>query len=324
MSNEVTIDDLYNRGVAQLAAEHTNKEVAKVGTLRGGSTGAMVYKNTAIGTCPRRAYLRYKGISEPKEYSTRNLMFEAGLSNEDIWADVMRRGLPEGYSLLREEEIPVSWATSNGTKVTGRPDIVLCYKGVPQRGIELKLVSSVWTAKSVLVDGAPKLGHLLQSAHYARKLNLPWELWYTNRADFSVSRESWQQKLFSKLPPEYGEYRDYTKDGVTRTELNKILPFRVGYEISWDNDQLIYRKIGGDGSWKHSIITWKGINDYFETVSTIDTRGVLPPRPTNMSALGKEEGYDMCNPMYCPLSGTCDAHEVSLKKWLAAADELTK
>jgi len=39
----------------------------------------------------------------------------------------------------------------------------------------------------------PKLVHLMQAGHYAWELGIPFQLWYTNRAEFAVG-SGWEQK----------------------------------------------------------------------------------------------------------------------------------
>ena len=109
-------------------------------------------------------------------------MFAAGNLNEDAWFEWLGLSSYEG-KILREEEVPSLWYTSNGTKVTGRPDIVLCSEAVvpedveasevrqfiqnddkyyePLEGIELKLMCSFWTFRSVVLEGMPKFGHMI-------------------------------------------------------------------------------------------------------------------------------------------------------------------
>lgn len=313
----IYIDGIYKKGQALITEEHDAQEKTKVGTLRGGSTGALMYGKTPIGMCARKAYLRYKGIPIEAISDDRHLMFAGGITNEDIWADILTRGLDKGWSIKREEEIPIAWDTPGGHRVTGRPDLVLLYNDIPKVGIELKQVSSLWTAKDVLT-GHPKVPHLLQAGHYAYQLGVPWELWYTSRVDFSVSREGWQQSLMAGLPNEVLEWRENKdKYGKITHSINKILPFRQGYKIEWRKEQLWYAPVGTD-EWTSTIITWPSIAAFFDSVGGTDSKGVLPPRPVNVDAAGAEGGYSMCDVKYCPLSAVCDKDELVLSKWMAS------
>ena len=203
----------------------------------------------------------------------------------------------------------------SGVQITGRPDLVL--QGPDgSLGIELKLVSSLWTAKDVLVDGTPKLLHLIQAGFYSKVLDLPWELWYTSRVDFAVSREGWMQKLFYGIPEEYAEFR---QDSKGNTVLNKVTPFRVGYRLTWKNNQLLYTRVGSETE-THTVISWDSILAYYQMIADVDSKGVLPPRPTNVDATGKSGGYSMCDPKYCTYSESCDKYETSLRKWVASVE----
>jgi hypothetical protein len=96
-------------------------------------------------------------------------------------------GLPSGYCIKREEELNLELVLSSGRKVTGRPDMVVCLAdGTPIRGIELKSVCSLWTAIDAKVKGKPKVAHLIQAGHYSKMMNIPFEIWYTNRVEFSI------------------------------------------------------------------------------------------------------------------------------------------
>jgi hypothetical protein len=332
----INVDKAYNDGTKKMADEHEAQEKTKVGILRGGTTGALLYGKTPIGQCARKAYLRYKGVQVEEIEDNRRLMFDAGLTNEDIWAKVLLAGLPAGYSLLREEEVPIRWEFTRDDGavqlVTGRPDLVVVDPdGRHEVGIELKLASSVWTAKSILVDDKPKLVHALQAAHYSRILGIPWELWYTSRADFVISRESWMQALFKKMPAEYTETKqvENKKTGRTETIVNKVLPFRRGFRLWWQGDQVMFQRIGGApakpgfgkapppaNATQHSVITWKSIEDFYRLVSNMETAQVLPPPPVNVNVLGKEEGYDICD--YCPLKELCATKpKATLDEWMA-------
>lgn len=84
MKMSIDIDRAYEEGTRKLADEHASQEHTKVGVLRGGTTGALLYGKTVVGQCARKAFLRYKGIQVEDVEDNRRLMFDAGLGNEDI------------------------------------------------------------------------------------------------------------------------------------------------------------------------------------------------------------------------------------------------
>ena len=346
----ISIDELYGLGENARLAEHSAVEAGKVGGLRGGSTGAMLYGKTPVGQCARKAYLRFKGVDLHDIEENRHLMFDAGLRNEDSWTETLARGIKESGSDLvikREDEIGITWELENGTRVTGRPDICLGLlngtgKFEAKLGLELKLVCAIWTAKDLIVYAEPKLPHLLQAGHYLKQMSLgnyldgkpspdlEWEIWYTSRTDFAISGEAWMRNLFAKAPAHYMEWREDAKTG--RPYPLKVLPFRMGFKIKYSpQGQLLFQRIPtkehpleAGAAWERSVVTWSGINQFFDMVSQVDESGELPPRPVNVSALGEKGSYSMCSSLYCPMSKNCDKHEDNLAAWLESAKEVSE
>jgi hypothetical protein len=320
VSSLPNIDELYHEGTRILSEEKDKLEAAKVGVLRGGSSGAVLFGSKFVGTCPRKAYLRYKGINTSDIEADDLLMFDGGLANEDIWAKILEKSLPPFFSLKREEEVPLVYTFEDGSKITGRPDLVIFDGEKPLLGIELKSVSALWTAKDVLVDGEPKMGHAIQAALYSLIMGIPWEIWYTSRVHFQLSYESWQQRLFKGIDPSYCEIVERTNKGKTETLIKKIYPFRKGYRLEWTcKDQLLITPLDPSKEPILSPITKESILKFYRTVADIDKVGVLPPRPTLLSVKGKPGGYNPCDPKYCKLAETCAKHEQSLSQWREAA-----
>lgn len=201
------INQLYTLGQQIAIQQGKDREASKVGTLRAGNTGMVLESGEVVSVCAARTFLRQQGIDTGGDDEadgsrlSKELMFEAGRNNEEIWTANLERA---GARLKREEEIPTSWMARNGRKevaVTGRPDMVLLGEaGEPIRGIELKLVSSLWKARSSRFQKKPSMEHLLQSGHYSWQLQIPFELWYTARSNYAVTGD-WVQRMF----PKYGE-----------------------------------------------------------------------------------------------------------------------
>jgi len=325
------INQLYDAGIRKLADEHEAKEADKLGILRAGNTGVLINDGEVVGTCARQTYLRFIGIRYEAIEDSKRLMFDAGLSNEDIWITSLKEGLAakgdDRTVIRREEEVPVSWVTPSGVKVTGRPDIVLGeMQGesfVPRLGLELKLVSSVWTARDTGVMLEPKLVHLMQAGHYAWQLNIPFQLWYTNRAEFAVG-SGWEQGTF---PPkenlltqvlEFGEKKD-KRTGRTVKTVKKVLQFRQGFELEWTKGkQLKYRPILADKEleWTWTPITQAGIVSYYEAVLRQPEEKRLAPRPKSLKPDGSAGTFSLCD--YCPLQAVCDRHESNFENWVSA------
>jgi len=324
------VDALYNAGIKRLADIHDDKEAGKLGILRAGNTGIVIGSKFA-GQCARQTLLRLEGIKYEEIEDNKRLMFDAGLSNEDIWiqslvSGLAAKGLSDKLVIRREEEVPISWTIPSGILVTGRPDIVLGTEGTegtfsPMLGLELKLVSSTWTARDVGVMLEPKLQHLMQAAHYSWQLNVPFQLWYTNRAEFSVG-SGWEQSTFPKKKDlltdvlEFGTRKD-KRTGRMLEYVKKIKQFRQGFQLEWtDKGQLKYKPLLShtDLSWTLTPITQDGIIKYYEAVVAQKTKKKLAPRPSVLKADGSEGNFKACD--YCPLKSICDSADNEYDKWM--------
>lgn len=332
-----SILEIYLEGQTRKLASEVLTESAKVGTLRAGNTGVMTGKGEVVGACHRKTWLRMKGIQgyDPVTFS-KSLMFSAGVNNEDLWVEVLEAANEQGLVIKRESDIPINWNTSNGVSVTGRPDVVLgrdhpsevvtfktdigdvfeSPRFVPEVGLELKLVSSLWTARDVLFKGKPKVAHLMQAGHYAYQLGIPFELWYSCRTNFAITDYSESRFFAAKNFPKQGrplsEYCSYNEKG----QILNVEPFIHGYQIRWnDKVQLEYRAVNEE-KWTQTFITWKGINAYYEYIASMEKDDTLGPRPSNVEADGTDGGFDICSPRYCPLAYTCDnAEKNGLAAW---------
>lgn len=300
LPRSVNIEEVFRKGIETIVGEQRALEATKVGSLRAGNTGSVLPDGTIMGKCQRLTYLRYKGVNVEEADYQRELMFEGGRGNEDLWVAVLERGW-QG-PILREEETPIRWQTSNGINVTGRPDIVLAGtlngETIPVAGIELKLMSSMWTVRDVL-NGKPKTPHLLQAAHYSWKLGVPFQLWYTSRADFAII--GWAQKFFPKKGERFSEYCDYNEKG----DIKKVGPFKMGFDLAIIDGVLNYRRIGDAEGTKYTptIITTEGIRKYYELVSTIDATQSFGPVARNLDADGSDASWEFH--AYCELGALC-------------------
>lgn len=345
MTNSI-VKEYFDKGLEALLEDDIDNEKDKVGNLRGGNSGIYFEdknKQLVAGKCQRLSYLRMKGVSVGKTDPPRKLMFQAGISNEDIWYETLKRTYP--YKILRETEVPTSWMTDNDISVTGRPDIVLLdADDKPKVGIELKLVSSLWTARDVLFEGRPKFDHLIQAAHYSWQLKIPFELWYTNRVDFATNDMAnrclpdygtdkfdrlkqhldirYYKKVMSKTGNMYGKPVDEQeflagrkgyKEGQYYASPIKIYPFRIGYILDWNKDtgRLMYTNIETMET-EDTIITKQSIYGYYNFVSKMASTKDLGPRPVTLKGDGSSANYSQCS--YCPLNKLCDT-VTDFDKW---------
>jgi hypothetical protein len=236
-----------------------------------------------------------------------------GTANEDVVYNDLKQTAAEGEVILREEEIPISWLTTNGTKVTGRPDMVICRKEdgqtVPVWGVEIKSIASVWTTREVLGNQQPKLEHMIQAGHYAWKLGVPFRLLYKQYGIQEIpfwkgsgkgadAKPGWGQSLFPRQGSPGSEYIDYEK--------GRIQPFEISYELEWIKGVMHYRR-ESTSKWNRTLIQQNDIERYYEFVSTMGLEKKLGDRPMTVDAAGKEKSFSLCG--YCPLNPVCKSSE---------------
>lgn len=321
-------------------ANHQEKELSKIGNLRVGSSGIMSESGDIAAECARKSYIRSLGLELDPPTVPTQIMWDLGYANEDRVVESLKLVLPEGMTLLREEEIPVSWTTSNGTLVTGRPDIVICkpkafkltdvsgvkepfvleFPQAPVLGLELKSVHSMWTARDVLFGREPKLNNLAQAAHYMMLLNIPYKLIYRSYSILGQAPAQWADKLFPKEGEpgsEYIQWGDVDKKSGKRT-MRGISQFEIVYDLRFDSTGRLEYSVEDEDKWVRTIITREDITRYFEHVSQIASTGNLGPRPTAVTATGEKASFNMCSPKYCPLAETCDNYDKTrdFSKWL--------
>lgn len=348
------IKNLLAEAVRETQDNHTQRERIKLGDLRVGSGGVVTSRGQILSSCPRQARLRMEGIVLEKPDKDRELMFEAGRTNEDIWAEKLKRVWEDkGLGKVRqEEECPVEWVLPSGRKVTGRPDIVLFdTMDRPKIGLELKLVSSVWTARDTLLEGRPKYAHLIQAAHYSAKLGCPFQLWYSCRTDYGLPEMA--IRLCPKMGEpgsEYIEYAPYRKvtskkgnqynKRITWAEYEqakqnrerdvfanplKITPFEQGYQLGWSDNGNLYYQMITDHPAKVVLteINWEGIKRFYQLVDQMAETGNLGPRPITVKGDGNKAGYSICG--YCPMMGACDQvdkKKLGYQEFIDAAKEM--
>lgn len=243
--------------------------------------------------------------------------------------------------MLREEEIPIEWSTTNGTRVTGRPDIVICmeerrppvplqesYKRTPVLGLELKSVHSLWVARDVLFGRKPKLDNLVQAAHYMWKLGVPWKLLYQNYSQLGqgMAGNEWITKQFPRPGEPGSDYIEYTiqKKDPRKYSIKHVKQFEVVYDLRFTPDGMLQFKLEqeSDTQWTDTVVTIDSIQKYFEYVSQMESKQELAPRPLTLAYDGSELSYSLCDPKYCPLAGVCDSTEkLGYSKWF---EQVTK
>lgn len=333
----INITERLRLGRERIQRERADEETKKVGVLRAGMSGIMAGTGDIAGTCHRKTHLRSLGLEIDPPDEHKQMMFELGYASEDITLNILNKSLLPNEIILREEEIPINWTTTNGVAVSGRPDIVLCtdipstddirnnYTGWFEHkqavstkikavlALELKSVHSVWTARDVLFNQQPKMNNLIQAAHYMWKLNVPYKLIYKSYSALGQSMSDWAQKLFPKQGEPLSQYIDYNDKG----SIKGVKQFEIVYDMKIDDRGRVCYKLEEASEWTRTIITTQDIERYYTYVAEMGEKKNLGPRPMTIDAHGEKLNYKDC--AYCPLQKTCDENEkLGYDKWLEA------
>lgn len=272
---------LFMEGREKLAAARAELEKEKVGTLRGGSAGALVGEHV-LGTCHRIALARFKGLQSPASSETRTI-WEAGEVSEINWMEKVAAAWPG--KVTGDKDYPLTYEV-RGVKVTGRPDLMfLDADGKPVLGCELKNVESYKSATSIMFENKPKVDNLIQAAHYSLKFGVPWILVYS----FSgiVSPPFWAVKQFS-LP-----------------KGTEVKPFKREFKLFWRDGQLGYVKESGEEVM--TIITAQSIDDFYALVLDMEQHKDLYLRHSSRTLSGDIQPFDTC--AYCPAQSACTSYD---------------
>jgi hypothetical protein len=180
----------------------------------------------------------------------------------------------------------------------------------------MKLVSSLWTAVSVMFGSEPKLAHIIQAAHYGLKLGVPIKLVYISAVDWQVPWKIKELPEEGELLSEYIEYSDKKNTKLNKMERapKKILPFRATYDLEVGEDGFVrYRKEESKNKWTTTPVTLSFIENFYSMVDTMDKEG-LGPRPITLKSCGDFATYNICD--YCQVKPFCDRLEAHPAKWL--------
>lgn len=322
----INITERFARSRSLDREEYKRKEQEKLGNLRAGSTGIMSVNGDIAGACHRKSHIRSLGLEVDPPDNSKLIMFSLGYANEDQIFNELKTSLQPGETILREEEIPIEWLTKNSTKVSGRPDMVLCkvLEGVnqPTLLLELKSVHSVWVAREVMFNRKPKLPNLAQAAHYMWKLGVPGKLVYRSYSQLGQGMVSsdWMAKMFPRPGEPLSEFVEYNEKKGTPKHIRQ---FEVVYDLEFRGKGRLQYRVEGEKKWIDTIITSEDIERYFEYVSTLPTNSSLGPRPMSADAQGEKLGYTDCD--YCPLQSVCDENEgLGYDKWLTEVRQALK
>lgn len=275
---------LFQSGTKNLEQKRAEAEVSKQGTLRVGSCGALV-KGNVLGTCHRIALARLIGLQEPINKAKRAI-FDSGEANEYVWVRALQA---EGnYQVWHDAAIPdqfkIRWHTE-GNLGTGTPDILLGIDDQPVIGIELKVVESIQSATSLLVEKKPKVDNLLQAAHYSMRLGIPFVLVYT----FNGTGD-WPYWAIKKYSIPKG---------------SKVQPFKMQFLVEWKEAGLTWTSEDGEA---HTLsIQQSNIEDYYKLLLEMKDQKDLYLRYPSMEADGSNMPFDKC--AYCSINDACTEYD---------------
>lgn len=320
--------ELLERSDKAKQLDHIEKEKDKKGILRAGNSGVRLEDGNYAGSCHRKAFLRMKGIDIPAK-PDRAVMFAFGLVNEEILIRDLKSSLGESFDVTGDDFNTISWKTSSGQEVTGRPDIVIRKKdGTPVAVIEAKLASSLNTVRECRFANKPKLAHICQLAHYGWQLDVPMKLIYVQNVDFATKLWEGELKEYPKPGEPGSEQIEYTEKEFGSKAKNtkykamiakKVMPGRTVYDVVIEEDGRVrYRKEGSKGRWEDTCVHIDGIVSFYESFPNIGTAG-LGPRPLDLDVNGNFLQWKNCD--YCGIKDFCDRYETKVETWLKKIEE---
>lgn len=276
----------------QLTAENreqNKKDLEKTGNLRAGNAAYMLNNGrvNSANQCLRTTWLRWKGYRSSEEHPPNKLwMFKGGTGSEQIIAGLLKGA---GLNVIMDAEYKID---IDGTVLSGRPDILLANAdGKPVLGLELKKISSVWTAKEVINNAKPKTDHICQAAIYSYMVGVPYKLVYV----------------------QYDNYAAFTLRGISEEAVNvdrdgkgkpiNLAPHLKVYDIKTSDDGRILYKPESGRYWENTGISMQGILDYYRNVKALDESSKLPARPEHYDVQGEKGNYTACK--YCPYAAAC-------------------
>lgn len=273
-------------GHAAMREKHAKRESRVAANPRVGSVGCVADDGEVYGVCPRIALARQLGIEAPPELKTQ-IMWKAGEANETTWHALMDIGatahvaLGGQYISAKVEGVPLP--------VLGHPDAVFAHVATddtPEFGVELKGIFGASTAVSVALQNRPKNENLIQAAAYSHFMGkLPWALHYTSAGYVGLNK--WDER-------EYG--------------VKTIEPFYKTFYLEWQGDRLAYRS--DESALVPTVITGKGIEDYYRLVEEMRTSKDLGPRPSSHYVCGAKNKWgreSQCG--LCPFKAACARYD---------------
>lgn len=271
---------LFKEAHEKINKEEAFKEELKVGTLRAGSSGALVGNSQYYTQCGRLAQARFLGYQSRPTQEMR-LMFNGGLTLEDYFESRLKAN---NIKYKKEESIQVQ---VEGIKapISGRPDYEIELDG-KWVGVEIKSLASPFSVIKQRKNGFPFMKHLLQAATY---------MMLTNRTEWLVV---------------IGHSFYVNQNG------KKHEPELVWYEVGYDNLKSKFWVKNEKEQGRELPFDKSHIIAYYKEVEQKTEAKELMARPTELEL--NVDTYDRCK--YCPMASACNEYEdkqISFEQWLA-------
>ena len=302
---------LFKKGIEAEKLERARREAELAGSLRGGNTGYMV-NGQIHGRCAREAVLRYFGVD--KDFST-SLRIQFAMAEYAETMLIEKFGKATDLDIMTQDECSIEW-DCGGMPVKCSPDIVFANQGTPTLGVEVKMISSIWTLRNVtpfsFIPGKPNADHLCQAAHYSRKLGqqngtdfIPWKLLYICPVGYHAHTKDLRESSYNS---EFLKRQDYGK-----REVFKIESHMVTYDMTFDSTGRVLYRLESEGreeAWTSTPITAQGIEDYYNVVAECVREKKMPPRMKNTDLTGKALKWQKYSKTYNDYADLHDAYDV--------------
>lgn len=273
--------ELFTEAHGKINEKEREKEAAKLGTLRAGSSGALVDDKAYYAQCGRLAQARMLGYqSEPTEEM--RVMFTQGLALEDY---IEERFKALGLEYGKEE--PVETFFDDIGFISGRPDYEVFIRnengGLKLVGIEVKSLASPFSVIKQKKNDFPLMKHLIQSVTY---------MLITNRDEWMIciGHAFFVNQNGKKHNPELRWYHvKKSADGI-RVFNESGKAFKLPFDFS------------------HILAYYKEVRSKTENKQ-------LMARPTELEL--QVDTYNRCN--YCPMKSACneyEANQITFDQWL--------
>jgi hypothetical protein len=165
----LSFKEIIDRGVRNWKDEMADKTADNAQCFRGSNTPLLVdgkFVCDSSSHCPRIALLRRLGLPTDYPKTFKDLASHMyGRAMEELVKKLIIFADVEGLQTVEEEDFKVQVQDDCGSLIySARPDLILCWNGIPTEACEFKSVQSDSTGEQVFNQKEPKLGACIQNA----------------------------------------------------------------------------------------------------------------------------------------------------------------